>query len=284
MIARVFTALALACALWAGAIPILAQTAAEHAWSILETGAADKNPDNRALAVRTLGIITRDPKAVGIAEKALNDVKPEVRKSGATALGVMNCTSCIGRLKVVLSDKDASVVLAAAHALWTLKDTLNADEVYYAVLTGKRKSGSGLISEGMDTLRDRKKMAQFGVEEGIGFIPFAGFGYSAVQVLRKDDVSPVRAAAAAILATDPDPKSGEALVKAASDKSWIVRAAALDALAKRGDSKVLENIIPLMEDKKTLVRYTAAAAVIQLSSVQKSAGRPKRIAPKRKKR
>lgn len=284
MMARFTKILPLVWALFPGAMAIATQTPAEHAWSILEAGAADKGSDNRAQAVRTLGIISGDPKAAELAERALKDARPEVRRAGATALGVMNCSACIGSLKAMLSDKDASVVLAAAHSLWTLKDTADAYEVYYAVLTGERKSGGGLISEGMDTLRDRKKMAQFGLEEGIGFIPFAGFGYSAVQVLRKDDVSPVRAAAAAILAGDPDPNSARALVQAASDKSWIVRAAALDAIAKRGDPQLLEDIIPLMDDKKTLVRYTAAAAVIKLSSLEKSPRAPKTSAAKQKKK
>ncbi|HLY62683.1 MAG TPA: HEAT repeat domain-containing protein [Terriglobia bacterium] len=282
--ARIFKSLPLAWALFAGAMPILAQTPAERAWKILDAGVADKSGDNRADAVRTLGIISGNPKAEQLAEAALKDKIPGVRKAGATALGVMGCTDCIGILKGVLSDKDASVVLAVAHSLWTLKDTADAYEIYYAVLTGERKSSGGLISEGMDTLRDRKKMAQFGLEEGIGFIPFAGFGYSAVQVLRKDDVSPVRAAASSILANDPDPKSAEALVKAASDKSWIVRAAALDALAKRGNPLLVDFIIPLMDDKKMLVRYTAAAAVIKLSSLQKPAIKPKPALPKQKKK
>jgi HEAT repeat protein len=121
------------------------------------------------------------------------------------------------------------------------------------------------VAEGMETLQDKKKMAEFGVDEGLGFIPFAGIGYSAVKVLRKDDVSPVRAAAA-ILANDPDPKSGQALVTATSGKSWIVRAAALDAIAKRGDPKLLSGIVPLMFDEKDVVRYNAAAAVIKLSA------------------
>lgn len=284
MMARVLTALPVVWALWAGAMPILAQTPLERAWSILKAGIADKSSENRAQAVRTLGIISGDRTAAELGEAALKDARPEVRRAGATALGVMNCAACIGSLKAMLSDKDASVVLAAAHSLWTLKDTADAYEVYYAVLTGQRKSSGGLISEGMDTLRDRKKMAQFGLEEGIGFIPFAGFGYSAVQVLRKDDVSPVRAAAAAILANDLDPKSSQALVKAASDKSWIVRAAALDALAKRGDPSVLEGIIPLMDDKKTLVRFTSAAAVVHLSSLQKPTAKAKGATAKQKKK
>lgn len=262
---------------------MLPQTPQEQAWGILRAGAIEKSADKRTEAVRALGIISGDAKAAEIAEHALEDGKPAVRAAAATSLGVMGCTASIGRLKAVLSDKDASVVLAAAHALWTLKDPA-AYEVYYAVLTGERKNGGGLVAEGMETLQDKKKMAEFGVEEGLGFIPFAGIGYSAVKALRKDDVSPVRAAAAAILANDPDPKSGQALVTAASGKSWVVRAAALDAIAKRGDPKLLNGIVPLMFDEKDVVSYNAAAAVIRLSAASESAKTRKEIKAKQGKK
>ncbi len=73
-------------------------------------------------------------------------------------------------------------------------------------------------------------MAEIGVEEGIGFIPYAGIGLSAFKTLHADDVSPVRAAAAKMLIDDPDPETGQALVEASSDKSWVVKTAALEAL------------------------------------------------------
>jgi len=86
-------------------------------------------------------------------------------------------------------------LLAAAQALPVLHDPV-AYEVYYEVLTGERKSREGLVSQGMETLKDRKKIAEFGFEEGIGFVPYADIGYSAVKAVTKDDTSPVRAAAA----------------------------------------------------------------------------------------
>jgi hypothetical protein len=61
------------------------------------------------------------------------------------------------------------------------------------------------IKEQLDTLKDKKKMAKMGFEEGIGFIPFAGMGYEAFKTVKKNDSSPVRAAAAKQLAHDPDP-------------------------------------------------------------------------------
>jgi HEAT repeat protein len=261
------------------------QTPQERAWEILNTGVHEKSADKRNQAVRALGIIPGDPKVSEIAERALKDEKPEVRAAAAVALGLMGSVPSIPKLKDALADKDGSVVLAAAHSLWSLKDT-SAYEVYYGVLTGERKAGGGLISEGMKTLRDRKKMAEFGFEEGIGYIPFAGMGYSAVKALTKDDASPIRAGAAAILAKDPDPLSAQALVKAASDKSWVVRVAALDSLAKRGDPQFISNIVPEMSDEKDAVRYNAAAAVIKLNDDADAAkaAKEKAAQPKQTKR
>ena len=70
-----------------------------------------------------------------------------------------------------------------------------------------------------------------------------------------------------MLAADPDPASGQALVQATSDKSWIVKTAALEAIAKRGDPQLLDGILPAMKDDNNSVRFTAAAAVIRLSTL-----------------
>jgi HEAT repeat protein len=134
-------------------------------------------------------------------------------------------------------------------------------------LTGERKTGNGMVADELKILKDPKKLAKIGIEQGIGFIPYAGIGLEAFETLRADDVSPIRAAAAKMLASDPDPKSGEALVKETSDKSWLVKTAALEAIAKRGDPQLLDGIVPAMMDDNTSVRCTAAAAVIRLDSL-----------------
>jgi HEAT repeat protein len=255
--------------LLAGSV-LLAQTPQQKAWSLLEEGANAKSPDKRSKAVRALGLVPHSPKAVRIAEKALKDERPEVRAAAATALGLMPSRASIPKLKNNLSDKEIAVVLAAAHSLLLLNDN-DAYEVYYAVLMRQRKSTEGLLTEGEKTLKDPKKMAQMGFEEAIGYVPYGGFGYAAFKELSKDDVSPVRAAAAKVLAKDPDPRTAGALLQAASDKSWTVRAAALDAIAERGDPNLLEDIVPAMSDHKDLVRYTAAGAVIRLSAIHKPA-------------
>jgi hypothetical protein len=243
-----------------------AQDRREQAWDILRANVSEKDTGKRAQAVRVLGLLQGESEALEMARKALGDEKPEVRAAAATALGQMSARVSIPRLRALLSDKEPSVVLAAASALMTFKDQ-SAYDIYYEILTGERKTGKGLIAGEKQTMKDPKKLAEQGFNEGIGFVPFAGIGWSAFKSLRSDDVSPIRAAAAKMLADDKDPESGDALVQAASNKSWIVRAAALESIARRGDPKLLDSIIGALADENTSVRYTAAAAVIRLSTI-----------------
>jgi hypothetical protein len=95
--------------------------------------------------------------------------------------------------------------------------------VYYAILTGQRKSGASLMENQRKMLNDPKKLANFGFEQGVGFIPFGGLTLSVFRTLTRDDVSPIRAAAAEVLITDPGPRTTEALKTAVADRSWVVR-------------------------------------------------------------
>jgi len=88
-------------------------------------------------------------------------------------------------------------------------------------------------------------------------------------------VSPIRAAAAKILANDPDPASKTALLDATGDNSWIVQAAALEALARRGDPSVLQTVAQYMSDQKSEVKLTAAAAVLRLTAIETAKARRK---------
>jgi HEAT repeat protein len=187
-------------------------------------------------------------------------------------------------LKEALDDNDPAVALAAAHALDEMHDD-SAYEVYYEVLTGQRKAGKGLVASQTAILKDPKKMALLGFEQGIGFVPFADIGWIAFRTMTKDDTSPVRAAAAKVLAKDPDPAVTKALADTANDKSWLVRAAALEALAKRGDPSVLDAVALHMSDKREAVRYTAAATVLRLTTIKESnAAMKKKAAAKKSKR
>src|SRR5713226_9204819 len=170
------------------------QTPKAEAWQLLRTACTGDKTSARATAVGVLGLLPDNTQARELAEKALADEKPEVRSSAAAALGAMHSKASIAKLREAADDQDPSVALAAAHALIALNDD-SGYEVYYEVLTGERKGGKGLIASQTAVLKDLKKMAELGIQEGIGFIPFAGMGWRAFKAIHKNDSSPVRAAA-----------------------------------------------------------------------------------------
>jgi len=253
----------------AGTGLVMAQTPSDRSWSILNSALNDERTDRRVKAVRALGLVVNKPKANELAEKALSDPKAEVRAAAADSLGQMAARSSAPKLvEIVKTDKDAGVVFAAASALYTMGDP-RAYEVYYAVLTGERKSGESLLDSQMKMLKDPKAVAQLGLQAGLGFVPFGSLGYSVLRTATKDDTSPVRAAAAQKLVRDSDPRTTEALISAASDSKWMVRAAVINAIAQRGDAKLLKAILPRLDDENETVRYTAAGAVLRLTKDEK---------------
>ena len=240
-----------------------------QAWKMLVAGCENNSLTERAKAVRVLGLLPNDSRARRLAEKALEDEKPEVRLSAAAALGDMRSRASISKLRKASNDTDVSVALAAAHSLLMLHDKSGYD-VYYEVLTQQRRASKGLIASEMATLRDPKKIALLGFEEGIGFVPFAGIGWSAIKEIRKDDASPARAAAITVLTEDRDEATTKALLDATQDNSWIVRAAALDSLARRGNPSALNTVELGLDDEKDIVRFTAAAATVRLYRIEKA--------------
>jgi HEAT repeat protein len=238
---------------------------ADTPWAILQEAAEDKSADKRALAAHALGLLPRNKKAQAMVEKALLDGNPHVRIAAAKALGDMGARSARPKLRKALNDSEVTVVIAAANALYLLKDPA-AYEVYYALLTGERKSSQGLVHSELQILKDRKSMEKLIFETGIGFVPFGGMGYEAWKTITKDNTSAVRIVAAERLAKDPDPKSGRALAESCSDDKSSVREAAVDAIAVRGDAAMVDALMPLLDDGNDGVRYDAAAAILQLKS------------------
>jgi len=242
------------------------QAPGEKAWGILRDGLKNESADKRAKAARALGLLPGNAEAEKAAREALQDEKPNVRLAAAVALGSMLAQRSTLELEKALEDSEPTVVLAAANSLLLLHDDKGYD-VYYEVLTGERRARKGLIKEQLGTLKDKKKMAQLGFEEGIGFIPFAGIGYEIIKTVAKNDSSSIRAAAAKRLAQDPDPGSSEALVAATKDKNWSVRASALEAIAQRADRSLVPKIAAALDDEKDAVRFTAAACIAHLSEL-----------------
>jgi HEAT repeat protein len=247
----------------------------DGAWQLLETGVKSDKVSERAIAIRALGLVHNNARAIRLAETGVDDGKPEVRAAAADALGRIGSKKSIPTLKKMLDDKDPKVVLSAAQALIELKDD-EGYEVYYEILTGERKAGGGLMASEEAMFKDPKQLLGLGFHEGLGFIPFGGISWEAYKTITKNDTSPLRAAAARKLAQDPDPAATKALITAAGDKNWLVRAAALEALALRGDSAGLKTAALYLYDERAEVKYTAAGAVIRLSRTDRKSRDPKR--------
>jgi HEAT repeat protein len=239
----------------------------QQAWDMLETAAFSHRIVDRTNGIRALGLIRDNTHARELAEHALKDHSPDVRKAAAIALGQMQARPSIAKLQHALEDKKIPVVMAAAQSLRELNDEKSAYELYYELLVGERKSNDGLIAQQLETLKNPKELAKIGFSEGIGYIPFVGIGWDAYRTIHKKDPNPVRAVAATFLAHDPDPASARALVKATRDKDWIVRAAAVEAIAQRGDRSLLPSVEIKFSDRNPHVRCSAAAAVIRLSAI-----------------
>ncbi|MFZ0859309.1 MAG: HEAT repeat domain-containing protein [Candidatus Sulfotelmatobacter sp.] len=257
-------------------LPLRAQQSAgqtdaqKQAWNILVEG-AHGNMDKRANAIQALGLDPGDPAAVRLAEDALADKEASVRGAAAKALGALGSPDSIPKLQNVVNDKDISVALAVGHALVQLKSNSGYD-VYYSLVVGVRKGRTSPIAEELNQMKTPARAIRFAFDQGIGFLPYGGYGMEAFHAWKKRSTAPTRAAAARELAGDPDPRSGQALVKAVSDKDWSVRAAAVEAIAKRGDPALLADIVPAMSDRKDIVRYSAAAGVLRLSRVAQENG------------
>jgi HEAT repeat protein len=252
-----------------------AQTPVEKAWTILSAAARDKSHETRGKAIQALGVIQGDARAQSLAEAALKDEREEVRVAAANALGAMRAKGSVAQLKAAINDPATAVVFAAANALFVIGDPV-AYEIYFAVLTGQKKSGDGLRESQMKMLKDPKALTQLGFEAGIGFIPFGGVSYKVFKMATADTVSPVRAAAAVKLVNDPDPKSAQALTDATKDPKWLVRAAVVGAIAQRNDPSLAKAVTPLLDDENDVVRFNAAAAVIHLNSPAPSKAKPVR--------
>ena len=250
---------------------LCAQTGPAKAWTLLEGGLAQKSAGKRLAAVRGLGLIPDDPHAAELAEKVLKDPSGSVRAAAATALGQMHATGADADLKDAVNDKQLTVVMAAAHALFLLNDPACYD-VYYAVFTGERKNSSGMIAQELKVLRDPKQVTEMGFHEGIGYVPLAGIPWEALQTIMKDRKQGAAAKAALIsaLATDTEARTGKLLLTASQNPNWVLRVAALEAIAKRGDSTLLPGIEPDLSDPKPEVRYAAAATVIHLNDMAKT--------------
>jgi HEAT repeat protein len=260
------------------ATSVVAQAPLDQAWMILRAGAENRSSDQRMATMRALQSIPGDAQAESLAEECLQDKDPEVRSAAALALGAMGNKTAISKLNDLIGkDKDGAVALAAAKALLQLGDDTGY-RVFYAVITGAKKSGEGLASDQKQELSNLmsnpKQTEKMAFQLGVGFVPYGGIGLATFQAIQaskaKDPI--LKATSIKAIAKDPDPRSGKAIVDALSDEHPLVRAAAYDALARRGDTAVLPDLSSGLNDKDMEVKLTAAAAVAYLSTISNKAG------------
>lgn len=242
-----------------------AQSTSDRAWEVLEKGLTSKSPISRVRAVYALGAVNHDASAQAEAERLLNDSDAKVRAAAALALGNMDARSSADRIAALFDNPSFEEAFAAASTLRRFDDP-RAYRVYYATLTGQKKTGEGLIESQMKILRDPKALAKMGFTHGIGFVPYAGQALTAYGMITQDDISPIREEAALRLAHDPDPRSAKALTNALADKKWVVRAAAAEAIGQRNDPALMGALPALFSDEEDVVRYASAAAYLRLTS------------------
>src|SRR3972149_12137746 len=123
---------------------LVGQTEVERAWTILNQGVADPNDSSREQAVHALGLLVKDERARRLAESSLADPSPDVRAAAATSLGQIGLGASIPQLQEAVKDLESDVGFSAPRALFVLGDQ-SAYQVYYAVLTGQKKSGDALL-------------------------------------------------------------------------------------------------------------------------------------------
>ena len=248
---------------------LCAQAPEEVAWNILEKGHDSRSTKERINAVRALGQLLNNPRAVELAEECIKDRKPDVRAEAALTLGRLNSVRSIPLLKNALKDKSIQVDFAASNALLSLNDS-SGYSIYYQVLIRKHKTGEGPVEEQKKLVKDPQAMTLMMLGIAAGFAPYAGYGWAMFQVVSKDYSGPIRVEAAHKLAKDPNAQTETALIEAASDKSWKVRVAALEVLAQRDDSRLADTLASHLSDKNQAVRCAAAAGFIQLSRAKES--------------
>lgn len=252
---------------FAAAAPAPVQpSAVDRAWTMLKQEVSASSGTQRADAVHALGIAGIPTESM--AEKALADQDKHVRIEAAASLLQMHAMNARPKLRACLKDPEVQVVMACANTLYEFKDPA-AFDVYYSVLTGERRSHESLLQSQMDTLKDRKQVEKLAFQAGIGFVPYGGMAWQAIETVTRNDGASVMALSALRLADDPNSSSVKALAKYALDKHVAVREAVVQAIAKRGDPELMNTAEILLTDDNESVRDDAAAAIIALSNRKK---------------
>lgn len=255
-----------------GATAALAQTDAsdptvQQAKDTLLKGVASSNPDTRQQAVTAASLIGDHEQVVAKLSSMLeSDKDVPVRITIVSTLGSFNNLDVIPPLQKALKDPVPEVDLAAALALYGLKQP-DGNAFLLEVLGGKAKTSSGFMSS---TKRSMVRMVHtpsttlLGVMANQFALPGLGSGVQSAVGLTADPASSAQATVILALAKDTDQTTWDAIVAGLEDKEWPVRAATCHAVAMHDEPALREKLVPLLEDKKDQVRFRAAAAFLRL--------------------
>ena len=251
----------------------LAQTGAadpnvQKAKDLLLKGVASGNPDTRSLAVMSASLIgDRSEVLTKLYSMLETDKDVPTRITIISTLGSFNNPAVIPNLQKALKDPVPEVDLAAALALWGLKQP-DGKAFLLDALEGKQKTSSSFMSS---EKRSLVRMTHTPTTTFLGIVanqfalPGLGSGMESAVGLSADPASMASSSVIFALAKDKtDPTIWTALVAAMQDKEWATRAAAVHVVAMHNDPSLMDKFVPLMDDKKEQVSFRAAAGYLRL--------------------
>jgi len=130
--------------------------------------------------------------------------------------------------------------------LLLLKDADFAYDVYYGVLTGNVRTSKGIVKEQIkDQLKfctTRRRFAELGLEQGVGFIPYGGIGYGRENPGQVGQFSGPRGRRQELahIPIPRVPKPSSPPPKTRIGRAW----GCAGSIAERGDRSLLSKVAP----------------------------------------
>lgn len=245
-----------------------AETLASRARSILEKGAADKDPETRREVAIALSLGANDDAAVALLRALVNDQDYRCREAAITTVSQMADPKLASLIRPALRDKVPEVMFAAARALYQLDDPAG-EQALIEILEGEERAESnffaGQLREMARRLKTPKSALLFVAEQGVGFAPVPGLGlgyYAMTNLLTQADFSP--RATALLLLSSRSPNARAMVQRAFRDENWSMRAAAVQITASWNEQTLKPYLVPLFNDSNKKVRYRAPAVYLRL--------------------
>src|SRR5271165_6373484 len=240
----------------------------QKAKDLLLKGVASGNPDTRSLAVMSASLIgDRSEVLAKLYSMLETDKDVPTRITIISTLGSFNNPAVIPSIQKALKDPVPEVELAAALALWGLKQQ-DGKAFLLDALAGTQKTTSSFMSS---EKRSLARMTHTPTTTFLGIVanqfalPGLGSGMESAVGLSADPASMASSSVIFALAKDQkDPAVWGPLVAALQDKEWATRAAAVHVVALHDDPSLIGKVAPLMDDKKEQVSFRAAAAYLRL--------------------